>query len=602
MRFLSVSTLLLLTALAGQARAQSDVSPERLAEARKLAKEITPAVERMRGLKFKKPVYVGVRTRKRLKTDLTKMFAEDLPQEKVDKYNAMLRTVGLIPKDGDIKEIYLGVLGGAIGGFYDQRTMRLFLVAEGPGGADNPQQRMQNAMLRMMGMTQEHLVMAHELTHALDDQHFTTLRMNLDQLENDDRLTAIKCLIEGSANVIQYDYMLAKRGADSSMLAGQDMLGQALGGQTGQPALDKAPLYVKLGLLAPYTVSIKFTVAIKAKGGWAAVNKAYADPPTSMEQVLHPEKYLDRDVAQTVDTAPFDKVMAAQGFERVGHETLGELFMWALLEEQTGDRALARQAAEGWDGDRYVVYRHGKSGKLAMALLSTFDTEADAKEFEGAYAKALAKKHAGAKAAGDGLWTVDGAQLRLRRDGKQVASFEGVDAATLAKLEGALAGATWKDIPGGMPKVDLLERRLAKPKGHFSYSTPKGWTAKDDAGGRYPLEMQGSNGTRVQVGMLEGSAVDAELMTAVKRSMRGRLSEVKVVKQELAAPAGTLQLHLSGVAPGETVRSTISLALVPLPKGALMVIYRGESGAWTADREDFARFLASIRATTSDSK
>jgi hypothetical protein len=115
--------------------------------------------------------------------------------------------------------------------------------------------------------------------------------------------------------------------------------------------------------------------------GWDAVDAAFGAPPSSTEQILHPEKYLEGDEPQLVSLPPLTDTLGA-GWSLVDAETLGE-FQTTLYLAQQMDRGAAEAASAGWDGDAYAVYGWGEDDVLVLA--SVWDSPAEAEEFVAAY-------------------------------------------------------------------------------------------------------------------------------------------------------------------------------------------------------------------------
>jgi hypothetical protein len=146
-------------------------------------------------------------------------------------------------------------------------------------------------------------------------------------------------------------------------------------------SLDDMPPVLRESLLFPYTAGLSFVQTLQA-GGWQAVNDAFAKPPASTEQVLHPEKYVAGEAPVDV-TLPADLAARMGSGWKVGLEdTLGEFQLRVWLDQATAgsDAPTATQAAEGWGGDR-VALLDGPNGAWAIALRTAWDTPTDAHEF-----------------------------------------------------------------------------------------------------------------------------------------------------------------------------------------------------------------------------
>lgn len=406
MRFLAAAAALLLvvSALAEDSKDGPDET----------TKAHIKKTEELRGLKFETNPSVKYWSTDELKKMMTADFDEELPEAKAKDMQEVLFAFGLTPKGYDLRKEYLELMLEQIAGFYHPKKKLLCLI-QGKSGS---------------GMEEE-TVIIHELNHAMQDQHFDLTRLQDLTAKNDDMSTALKCLIEGEATMVMFDNVLMQQGGMTSdqvpgiegIIEGQMKAG---GGMGGQQKLDKAPLVIKEGLIGAYIDGFKFCVAVKRAGGWDDLNKAWADIPVSTEQILHPDRYIKRDMPQTV-TIP-EKLEGLDGWEKVEQNVMGEFGVkMVLLTLKPKSPKSGAEASAGWDGDLFRLYR--KDGKTLLAWATVWDTETDAKEFTAAYVKAIRKKLDGlddVKATGDGMSNESsGGWVEIKRDGRKVFIAEG---------------------------------------------------------------------------------------------------------------------------------------------------------------------------------
>jgi hypothetical protein len=164
------------------------------------------------------------------------------------------------------------------------------------------------------------------------------------------------------------------------------------------PVMDEAPASVAVTLLFPYTSGVTFVDRLLGEGGWDAVDATYADMPASTEQILHPLKYLERDQPSRI-ALPDPAAELGAGWRVVDEDTLGELQTAVLLADFepgegfngiTGDVTLpeaARNAAAGWDGDRFALWEDGNGERETLVWRSVWDTPEDARAFSRALAQ-----------------------------------------------------------------------------------------------------------------------------------------------------------------------------------------------------------------------
>ena len=225
---------------------------------------------------------------------------------------------------------------------------------------------------------------AHEFTHQLQDQHFDLDKLGIDVSDQSDRSLARLALVEGDATSAQTTWM-------TQTLTSQE-LGEVFAAGLDPAALEafnNAPEYLRETALFPYQEGLAFVMRLVATGGYPAVDAVFADPPDSTEQILHPDKYVNREapIAVKIPAGLAKKIGA--GWTEVGQDTLGEMLLRLWLKIGGTAGADATKAAAGWGGDRLALYRN-PDGKTAIVLVTDWDTAADATEFDTAARAALA--------------------------------------------------------------------------------------------------------------------------------------------------------------------------------------------------------------------
>lgn len=325
------------------------------------------AVERevtaIRGLPFKSPVDYEILDRKQIKETISGKLSEVFSEEEFANITAALARLGLLEPGYPLREKYVDLLGEQVAAFYDQHQHKLFMFED--ASLDNAQNR---------------VVLAHELTHALQDQHFGLQRLPLELKSNDDRVAAAAALVEGEATLVMSEYMLK----NLSLGALKDSLTATFAQDMAQ--LAKAPTYLREVLLFPYLRGQEFCGALYGRGEYDALSKAYARPPSSTSQILHPEKFFAQPREEPVSV---EWPETAVGNEKpMMDNVLGELGIRILLSEWI-DPTTAERAAAGWRGDRYLCFANGS----ALVWKSIWANEAEAKEFLDAEKQTLTKRY-----------------------------------------------------------------------------------------------------------------------------------------------------------------------------------------------------------------
>ncbi len=346
-------------------------------------------VPRLRKLPFRRPVQARLMNRRQVREYMEKEFREEFTPEELYFFDRSLKALGAAPRKLDLVELTKQLLSEEIGGFYSSRNGMLVLVTEG----DRPGKESQRGLLARLFANDEPFdkqeaktTLAHELTHALQDQHFDLKGWHDRTPDDDDDMhLAFSALVEGDATLLMMQEAARQSGESTQEVLTMPPYRADLAfglmiplmGLFSGPAYQKAPPLMRQGLLFPYHKGLVFVLHQTRRGGWKAVNECFADPPLSTEQVLHPEKYRGprRDEPVRI-VLPKTIAGVPKGWRELGRNVLGEFQLMVLL----GRTPAAYRAAAGWDGDRYVVWEHA-DGRLGLVLATHWDTVADAQEF-----------------------------------------------------------------------------------------------------------------------------------------------------------------------------------------------------------------------------
>jgi len=386
----------LLFALAAAALLPAPALAQRAAPAELLAaaRAVTREVAGIRRLPALRPVDFQVSDRGTIQEFARRSLEEEMGPAEWRAYDRLLTHAGLIPDDVDLQALVLELYVEQIAGYYDPARKTFYL-------ADWLPELLQRA------------VVAHEVTHALQDQHFDLERWLAELSPTEDAALARAAVAEGDAMAAMLAYMLAPTGMAMEDLPG---IGELLQGEAGRvasayPTFDRAPKALQRLLMFPYVEGADFVMATYRSGGWDAVDALYADPPTSTEQVLHPERYH----ARRDDPRPVEAPVAEAGDDPVIQGSWGEFGVRLVLEATLGDTIAARAAARGWDGDAWALHDAADGGtSLAWALV--WDSAAAAERFAEAYAQAVVRRFPGSTrlVTGQRRFEFDGSGRRLR--------------------------------------------------------------------------------------------------------------------------------------------------------------------------------------------
>ncbi len=329
-------------------------------------------VSKLRQLPIKRPVKISTIDRKQLSQELEKQVSTEIPAEKIEAEQALYQQLGMLSADFDYRQFLLDLYTEQIGGFYDPKTGDLKLIKGTP----------------LTGIDQQ-LLIAHELTHALQDQHFELQKMTKPDSDNDDQTLAQMALIEGDATITSSEYIqqqLSKKPAFGIF----EVFGSVMNLMKGGQSFDKfrsAPAFIRNSLTFPYDQGAQFINSFRQQGwSWDKMAAFYHDPPRSTEQILHTAKYLAKEQPSPVDLSlqaalPKSKVISAN--------TWGELSYQQYLAHYL-DWRTAKKAAQGWQGDHYEVIQSANG--YVFGFYSLWDSPAEAQEFAAAYTQTLSKR------------------------------------------------------------------------------------------------------------------------------------------------------------------------------------------------------------------
>jgi hypothetical protein len=279
------------------------------------------------------------------------------------KYNVLL---GTVPGDIDLHQVLVNTLSGAVIGQYRPADKTMYLVAE-QDAAIGPETK---------------IVVAHEFTHALQDQHFGLEELTNRVRSHDDRAQALRALFEGDASMVELLY-------ERDKIVGEEAVALRRARSEAPPAMLTAPFILQEELKFPYIDGFFFIVELWQTGGFGMIDAAYADPPVSTEQILHPNKYVNREPPVELGLPDLLTIFGPE-WRQTYANVMGELELRILIEQFT-DSSLAGRAANGWGGDAFAVLE-GPGEHVAWVMDSAWDTEEDAREFSDALAFSLERR------------------------------------------------------------------------------------------------------------------------------------------------------------------------------------------------------------------
>jgi hypothetical protein len=345
-------------ALAGCRGPVSDAPAGEAALAATVA-DLVPKVEKAVGISFRSPPKYALRTKDQVRAFVLEKLEQQYPPAKVEGISAAYRLLELIPDTLDLKALLLSLYAEQVAGYYDPDSTTLYAVE----GADDAQQR---------------LVLAHELVHALQHERLP-LDSLLKDVTNSDRLVAGQAVLEGHAVVAMLEVMMVDQ-AGGAAAADEILDDPAIwqqyregvkAAQTTMPVFGSAPTVLREGLIFPYLGGAEFIRWWAGQPGTGPL-PTRDQLPQSTEQVIHPARYLKRDLPVPV--------AFVDGSEDVLHEdTMGELELQIWATELRGGGEVLAELPLGWGGDRFRVYRSADGP--ALVHYTVWDDSTSARRF-----------------------------------------------------------------------------------------------------------------------------------------------------------------------------------------------------------------------------
>lgn len=317
---------------------------------------ISDFVARARDLPFDHPVKVTLLDDAAFKARVRKDAVDD--EKDLTETEGVLRALGLLKPGVSLQEVLTSFLEQGVVGFYDPKTDELVVR----GAAMTPYVR---------------VTLAHELTHALDDQHFQLDRPAVDK-SDDEQSIAFSALVEGNAVRVQEEYKATLSKGDRQAADDEEArLGRGVD-------LSSIPRVIPELIGFPYIFGPRLLDSLVRAGGERRVDAAFKAPPVTTEQIVDSVAWLAGKAAPVKVAPPAaDGTVYDQG-------VLGFWGVYVLLEQELGQKDAAA-AAQGWGGDWYVAWKRGD----ATCVRATFvmDTRRDLQELTGALEEWAGAQH-----------------------------------------------------------------------------------------------------------------------------------------------------------------------------------------------------------------
>ena len=246
-------------------------------------------------------------------------------------------------------------------------------------------------------------MIAHELTHALQDQNFGIAKtLDNRSAEDDDSTIALRAVVEGDATLAGFGFIAGRM--DDQVLDAFVKHIPEMEKQFAERAKD-VPFGIREPFIFQYMQGVRFVAEAYHRDGWPGVNALYAHPPQSTQQILNPWMYFDRPApVPQVHVAGYEKVL--KDWKKSDEAAAGELILRVVIQATLGKDSSYVALANAWAGDSTVILTKGSA--ITVLWMIAFSNDESARSFADAYAEALDKI--------DGTHTAH----RVERDGPRV--------------------------------------------------------------------------------------------------------------------------------------------------------------------------------------
>lgn len=343
------------------------------------AQQVEAGIERFRSLNFNAPVPLVLKTRDQALLMMQAEIARDHTDEQLRIGSITGAMTGVYPPAMDLKAETLKLMRSQIAGFYDPHTKQMVLVE---GAVDLGFWNSAAGFVTHRDLVGE-MLLAHELTHALQDQHFHIEQMIDKVKDNDDRDLALKAVAEGDATLAGYGYVVGNldEGSVANIVDRMKDLPKTVAAQSGA-----APLGLTAPMVFQYADGVRFVAQAYRRGGWAAVNAIYADPPRATLQIMNPDLYFAHR-AQLVEVNLTGYQTVLKDWVKADDDTYGAMLLKVIIQRNLGLSASEADLVERWTGDRMIVLKRGRA--LTVLWIIGFRDGETAKRFGDVYASIL---------------------------------------------------------------------------------------------------------------------------------------------------------------------------------------------------------------------
>ncbi len=372
-----------------QPEPETRITKEQAKELFRSVDEILDFVSQDTGLPIESKVKRNLITREQVEKYVDKRMKDDKDEKRLEQSRLVLQKFGLLPPTYDLHGEFLRLMGEQVAAYYDPKTKSVNLLDWVQPDAQKP-------------------ILAHELTHALQDQKVGVEKWELAGAKDDstplpdqqeyvveEEQAARQCVTEGQGMAVMFDYSLAPFG--KNLLTAPEIVNAmraTMGDSKDSPVFAAAPMFLKESLLMPYTFGLDFVRTVLANKGKEAYAMMLENPPIDTRQIMQPETYLLHQQVAPLTIPDLDKIVAPD-YKRFDFGGMGEFDIY-LLAKQYGAEDTPNYYRH-WRGGYYFAAqaKNAPKDQIAMLFFTRWDSPQAAFDFGKLYADYLPKRYQG---------------------------------------------------------------------------------------------------------------------------------------------------------------------------------------------------------------
>jgi len=337
------------------------------------ADSVLEEVSQITGWPIKSQLKKQIVTRAEVQKYLTENLRQEYTPKELHVQEATLKAFGLVTPDFDLGKFLITFYTEQAAGFYDPHRKTMCI-------ADWVSADMQG------------IVLAHELTHALQDQNFDLDKFVHADRNNDDATNARQAVVEGYATAAMMQRMLGDVDL-AAMPSLAPLLESVVHQQMGEfPAFSSAPYFFRFQALFPYTEGMGFMQAGLKHGGWEALKQVFVNPPTTTKEIFEPQMYFEHRALPAITLPPPEALAKVPHLEELDQNTMGQMGYYSLLGQFVSEDE-TRSVSSGWLADRYILYEDAGAHRYSLVGRTRWSSSETAAAFCNDYHTILSRKY-----------------------------------------------------------------------------------------------------------------------------------------------------------------------------------------------------------------